>query len=111
LIRIKVQLRAAWLNSSDNKERHHMNHKHRKILHSLFSHPIPGNIHLHEVEPVFKELGADLDHSGHGRLLVSMNGHKATFHGADHGLSKDEIHNMKKFIETCGIEPERDYPL
>ena len=88
-----------------------MNHKHRKILHSLFSHPVPSNIHLHEMEHVFKDLGAELDHSGLGRLMVSMNGHKATFHGADHGLSKDEVHNMKKFIETCGIEPARDYPL
>lgn len=88
-----------------------MNHKHRKVLHSLFSHPLPGNIHLHEVEPVFKEMGAELSHSGHGRLMVNMNGHTATFHGSDHGLSKDEVHNMKKFIETCGIEPARDYPI
>ena len=86
-----------------------MNHKHRKVLHSLFSHPLPGNIHLHEVEPVFKEMGAELSHSGHGRLMVNMNGHTATFHGSDHGLSKDEVHNMKKFIETCGIRGILNY--
>jgi len=51
-----------------------MNHKHRKVLHSLFSHPLPGNIHLHEAESVFRELGAELGHSGNGRLMVSMNG-------------------------------------
>ena len=88
-----------------------MNHKHRKVLHSLFSHPIPNNIHLHEVETVLKELGADLGHSGHGRLVANRNGQQATFHGADHGLSKDEVHNVKKFIESCGIEPARDFPL
>ncbi len=88
-----------------------MNHKHRKVLHSLFSHPLPSNVHLHEVETVFKELGADLGHSGHGRLMVTMNGNSATFHGADHGLSKDEVVNLKKFFERCGVEPERDYSL
>lgn len=88
-----------------------MNHKHRKVLHSLFSHPLPSNIHLHEVESVFKEMGADLSHSGHGRLTVNMNGKSTTFHGADHGLSKDEVVNMRKFIASCGVEPERDYPV
>ena len=88
-----------------------MNHRHRKILHSLFSHPLPSNIHLHEVESVFKDLGAELSHTGHGRLSVHMNGQSATFHGADHGLSKDEVSSLRKFIETCGIDPQRDYPL
>lgn len=88
-----------------------MNHKHRKVLHSLFSHPIPGNIHLHEVETVLKEMGAELSHSGHGRLSVSLRGQRATFHSADHELSKDEVHHVKRFIEACGIEPTRDYPL
>jgi hypothetical protein len=88
-----------------------MNHRHRKVLHSLFSHPLPSNIHLHEVESVFKELGAELGHSGHGRLTVSLNGHAASFHGSNHGLSKDEVVSMRKFIEACGIDPGRDYPL
>ncbi len=88
-----------------------MNHRHRKVLHSLFSHPIPSNIHLHEVESVFKELGADLSHTGHGRLNVALNGNNATVHGSDHGLSKDEVSSLRRFIETCGIDPVRDYPI
>lgn len=88
-----------------------MNHKQRKILHSLFSHPLPSNIHLHEVESVFKEMGADLSHAGHGRLLVNMKGKTATIHGADHGLSKDEASNLRRFIESCGVEPARDHPI
>lgn len=88
-----------------------MNHRHRKILHSLFSHPLPSNIHLHEVESVFKEMGADLSHSGHGRLAVELKGKQTTIHGSDHGLSKDEVSNLRKFVESCGVDPERDYPL
>lgn len=88
-----------------------MNHRHRKVLHSLFSHPLPSNIHLHEVEAVFKDMGAELGHSGHGRLTVALNGKNATFHGSDHGLSKDEVSNLRHFVESCGIDPARDYPL
>lgn len=88
-----------------------MNHRHRKVLHSLFSHPLPSNIHLHEVETVFKEMGAELGHTGHGRLSVSFKGQSASFHGADHGLSKDEVSHIRKFIEACGVDPARDYPI
>jgi hypothetical protein len=88
-----------------------MNHRHRKVLHSLFSHPLPSNIHLHEVESVFKELGAELSYSSHGRLTVALNGKNATVHGADHGLSKDEVSSLRRFIESCGVDPVRDYPL
>jgi len=88
-----------------------MNHSHRKVLHSLFSHPLPSNIHLHDVESVFRELGADLGHTGHGRLSISLNGKSASFHGSNHGLSKDEVVNIRKFIEACGIDPAKDYPI
>ena len=88
-----------------------MNHRHRKVLHSLFSHPLPSNIHLHEVESVFKEMGADLSHSGSGRLQVAFNGKQTTVHGSDHGLSKDEVSALRRFVESCGVDPLRDYPL
>ena len=88
-----------------------MNHRHRKILHSLFSHPLPSNIHLHDVETVFRELGAELGHTGHGRLSVALKGQSASLHGSDHGLSKDEVSHVRKFIESCGIEPSRDFPI
>lgn len=88
-----------------------MNHRHRKVLHSVFSHPVPGNIHLHELESVFRELGSDVGHNGHGRLSVHHGGHTLTLHGSGHELSKDEVAKARKFIETCGVDPERDYPL
>ena len=87
-----------------------MNHRHRKILHSLFSHPLPNNIHLHDVETVLREMGAEVDHTGHGRLSAKSNGQAVTVHGADHGLSKDEVVKLRKFIEASGVDPTRDYP-
>lgn len=43
-----------------------MNHRHREILRSFFSHPLPSNIHLQDVEHGFRELGAEIGHSGSG---------------------------------------------
>ncbi len=88
-----------------------MNHRHRKVLHSLFSHPLPSNLHLHEIEHVFKELGADIGHTGHGRMTVTLNGKNTTFHGSDHGLSKDEVTSLRHFIESAGVDPVRNFPL
>ena len=36
-----------------------MNHRHRKVLHALFAHPVSANIHFRDVESVFKELGGE----------------------------------------------------
>jgi len=33
-----------------------MNHRHRKVLHSVFAHPLASNIHVHDVEKLFGEL-------------------------------------------------------
>ena len=38
-----------------------MNHRHRKVLHALFAHPVSANIHFKEVMHVFEELGAEID--------------------------------------------------
>lgn len=87
-----------------------MNHHHRKTLHALFSHPIPSNIDRRDVESVMRELGAEIDHSGHGRLQIKHGGHLATLHGSEHSLSKDEVVHVKKFVEAIGVDPARDYP-
>jgi len=88
-----------------------MNHHHRKILHSLFAHPISGNISLKEVESVLRELGAEINSAHSSKLHVLLNGHSANFSHAGHDLPREEVVQVRKFIEICGIVPERDYPL
>ena len=88
-----------------------MNHRHRKVLHALFAHPVSANIHFRDVESVFKELGGELGHSGNGRLSVRLGGHSAAFRVGGHSVSKEEVAQFRKFLETCGIAPQRDYPL
>jgi hypothetical protein len=88
-----------------------MNHNHRKVLHSLFAHPIPSNLHLIEVETVLRELGAEVGHTGHGRFSATLGDQRVTLHGGNHGLSRDEVVQVRKALEAAGIEPARDYPI
>ncbi len=88
-----------------------MNHHHRKILHALFAHPISANISMKDVESVFRELGGELKSAHSGKLHVSLNGHSANFSHAKHSLPKEEVVQVRKFIEKCGVDPEKDYPL
>ncbi|TAL03633.1 MAG: hypothetical protein EPO08_03710 [Rhodospirillaceae bacterium] len=88
-----------------------MNHKHRKTLHAVFSHPLSGNISIKDVEHVFSELGAEMDHGHGGKLMVKLAGHKVSFNEHSHSLEKDEVIQIRKYLETCGVDPAKDYPL
>lgn len=88
-----------------------MNHKHRTTLHALFAHPVSANIDPKLVRSVLESLGAELSHGGHSQMMVRLNGHTHGFHDTRHSLSKEEVTSMRKFLETAGIDPSRDYPL
>lgn len=88
-----------------------MNHKHRAALHALFAHPISSNIDPKIVKATLEELGAELSHGGHGRLVVTLNGVTHGFHDSQHSFSKDEVVALKKFLTEAGVDPARDYPL
>ena len=88
-----------------------MNHKHRATLHALFAHPISTNIDPKQVFSVIEELGGEVTHGGHGQIVVRLNQHTHGFHDTRHDLSKDEVAALRKFLETAGIDPVRDYPL
>ena len=86
-----------------------MNHRHRKILHALFAHPVSANIDPKGVEAVLGELGAEIDNRHGARIGVKLNGHTAVFHKAQHSLHKQEVAQIRHFLEECGVDPA-DYP-
>lgn len=86
-----------------------MNHKHRKVLAQLFAHPISANIDFKEVEHVLKDLGAEIENKNGNRIGVTLNGHSAAFVHVNHSIPKDEVVQIRKFLETVGISPEQ-YP-
>jgi hypothetical protein len=88
-----------------------MNHKHRKTLHALFAHPEPANLAPADVEHVLADLGAELNERSGAKYSVTLNGHTAIFRHAQHSLPKEEVRAVRKFLESAGVDPERDYPL
>ncbi len=87
-----------------------MNHRHRKTLHSIFAHPINNNLDFKAVVHVLEQLGAEVDNKSGNRIGVTLNGHTAAFTHVTHDLPKEEVVQIRKFLETCGIDPEA-YPV
>lgn len=83
-----------------------MNHHSRKVLHSIFAHPINTNLTLKDVTHVLETLGAEIDNKSKSRIGVELNGHTAAFHHANHALLKEEVIQVRKFLESCGVNPE-----
>ncbi len=88
-----------------------MNHKHRKVLHALFSHPTSANISHRSVEAVIKELGGEIEQRHGGRWGVRLNGHFAEFPHSKHSLAPAQVRDLRKFLTDAGVDPARDYPL
>jgi len=84
-----------------------MNHRHRKVLHALFAHPISANIDFKDVTSVLGELGAEIENRQGARIAVTLHGHTILLHHAQHSLPKDEVVQIKKFLIDCGVAPEQ----
>lgn len=88
-----------------------MNHRHRKVLHALFAHPVSANIAPRAVEAVLKELGGEVDQRHGGRVGLHLNDHFVEISHDSHSLKPAQVQKTRKFLEEAGIDPERDYPL
>lgn len=88
-----------------------MNHRHRKILHALYAHPVSANIPVKGIEAMLGEIGAEVSASGHGRLNIRLNDHQITLphHGTD--LSPHDVQQLRRFLTDQGIDPATQYPL
>jgi hypothetical protein len=80
------------------------------VLHALFAHPINANIDFKDVEHVLTELGAEIGNKTGSRVGITLKGHSVAIHHASHSLPKEEVMQIRKFLETCGVTPE-DYPV
>jgi len=87
-----------------------MNHKHRKVLHALFAHPVSSNINFKEVMHVLESLGATVENKSGNRVGVTLGGHTAAFVHVHHDLGKDEVAQLRKFLRAAGVDPAA-YPV
>jgi hypothetical protein len=87
-----------------------MNHHHRVTLHALFAHPISANIDFKKVMHLLEDAGAEVENRPKNRVAVKLQGQVALFTHAHRDLSKDEVVQVRKFLESCGFTPAK-FPL
>ncbi len=85
-----------------------MNHHHKKILESIFAHPISANIDFKDVEHTLAELGATLEEKAGNKVSVTLAGRSVVIHRPhQHTLPKDEVATIRGFLVDCGIDPSQ----
>ena len=84
-----------------------MNHKQRGLLHAIFAHPVSGNIDPRQAFSLVEALGGEVTHGGHGQIVIKLGGHTHGFHETRHDMSKDEVVELRKFLEQAGIDPAK----
>ena len=82
-----------------------MSKKHDKILKSIFSNQVSGNIHWKEIEALLIHLGAELDEGRGATVIARLNDHEFTLHRPHHGatMGKNELHNLRAFLAAAGV--------
>ncbi len=82
-----------------------MSSKHERILASVFTEPVSGNIHWRDVESLLNWLGAEVQ-PGHGaRFRVELNGVEGTLHRPHRSsaASKQDIRHLREFLTAAGV--------
>ena len=76
-------------------------------MQEIFGHPISGNIEWRQVVSLFESLGANVTETSHSRIKVSLNGQERGFTRPHHKdvASKDEIMEIRHFLEAAGVAP------
>jgi hypothetical protein len=52
---------------------------------------------------LLEDIGAEVDNKPGNRDGVKLNGHSAAFRHAHHDLPKEEVVQVRKFLESCGV--------
>jgi hypothetical protein len=81
-----------------------VNHRHRKVLHAVFAHPLNHNIDPLHLRHVFEDLGADLRETGAGSTQVTLNGKVHAFHLGQHSVPGDVVMAVRHFLQDAGVE-------
>jgi len=84
-----------------------MNRKQTRVLVSVFSQPISGDIKWRDVESLLNGLGAELQERAGSRVAVSLNERIAVFHRPHPGpnLDKGAVRDVRRFLESAGVNP------
>ena len=85
-----------------------MKRKHQKMLETIFSHPISGNVKWADVVALLKALGAEVDELREGsRVGIVLHGNVVIQHKPhpSPNMDKGAIASLRKFLIDCGVQP------
>jgi hypothetical protein len=82
-----------------------MSHKHKRILNSIFTEPVSGNLHWREVESLLHHLGAEFQNTHGARLTVVLNSVEGQLHRPHHSsaLSRHDVRHLREFLARAGV--------
>lgn len=86
-----------------------MSHKHDAVIGKIFAHPMAANIDWKKLASALEHFGATIDTSNHGRAKIILNGAELVISTPHHGHdieSKDDIMNLRHFLESQGFAPK-----
>ncbi|HEY9720408.1 MAG TPA: hexulose-6-phosphate synthase [Oscillatoriaceae cyanobacterium] len=88
--------------------------KHDKTLADIFERPTRADLRGSEFAGLVRNQGGTVEPAkGNGsRLLVKLNGHRATFHRPHPGdiMAKVLVEDVREFLERAGVKPEAKAP-
>ena len=84
-----------------------MSRKHQRTLEAIFSRPLSANVHWHDVESLFVELGADVSEREGSRVAVFLFGEVRVFHRPHPSPNTDKgaLASIRKWLEQHGVSP------
>ncbi len=85
-----------------------MSHHHKKVLESIFAHPISSNIDFKDMESALSSVGVVIEEKAANKVSLSMEGRSVIIHRPhQHALPKDEVAAIRGFLIDCGITPDK----
>lgn len=84
-----------------------MKRKHQKILESIFTHPVSGNIQWRDIEALLLELGADISEREGSRILIRLFGERRVFHRPHPSPNADKgaVASIRQWLNDHGSKP------
>ena len=84
-----------------------MNRRHRNTLRKLYERPTSANIPWHDVEMLFRALGAEISQRAGSRVAVVLFGEVRVFHRPHPSPKTDRgaVARIRKWLQENGVTP------
>ncbi len=85
-----------------------MSHRNKKVLESIFAHPISSNIDFKDMSKALSSVGIEITEKAANKISLTMDERSIIIHRPhQHTMPKDEVATIRGFLVDCGITPEK----